>query len=64
MACWWSLAGFERAQALLETGDKRIVESNLYDDYWGCCRDGRGLNTSGEILMDVREKLRSTAVSA
>jgi ribA/ribD-fused uncharacterized protein len=52
------------ARALLETGDKRIVESNLYDYYWGCGRDGRGLNTYGEVLMDVREKLRSaTAVS-
>jgi ribA/ribD-fused uncharacterized protein len=52
------------ARALLETGDKRIVESSLYDYYWGCGRDGRGLNTYGEVLMDVREKLRSaTAVS-
>ncbi|QVL50569.1 MAG: NADAR family protein [Thiocapsa sp.] len=54
----------ESARALLETGDKRIVESSLYDYYWGCGRDGRGLNTYGEVLMDVREKLRSaTAVS-
>ena len=53
------------ARALLETGNKRIVESSLYDDYWGCGRDGRGLNTYGEVLMDVREKLRSaTAVSS
>jgi ribA/ribD-fused uncharacterized protein len=52
------------ARALLETGEKRIVESSLYDYYWGCGRDGRGLNTYGEVLMDVREKLRSaTAVS-
>jgi ribA/ribD-fused uncharacterized protein len=49
----------ESARALLETGDKRIVESSLYDYYWGCGRDGRGLNTYGEVLMDVREKLRS-----
>jgi predicted NAD-dependent protein-ADP-ribosyltransferase YbiA (DUF1768 family) len=47
------------ARALLETGNKRIVESSLYDYYWGCGRDGRGLNTYGEVLMDVREKLRS-----
>jgi ribA/ribD-fused uncharacterized protein len=54
----------ESARALLETGDKRIVESSLYDYYWGCGRDGRGLNTYGEVLMDVREKLKSaTAVS-
>jgi ribA/ribD-fused uncharacterized protein len=51
----------ESARALLETGDKRIVESSLYDYYWGCGRDGRGLNTYGEVLMDVREKLRAAA---
>jgi ribA/ribD-fused uncharacterized protein len=50
----------ESARALLETGDKRIIESSLYDYYWGCGRDGRGLNTYGEVLMDVREKLKST----
>lgn len=53
------------ARALLETGDKRIIESSLYDYYWGCGRDGRGLNTYGEMLMDVREKLRAAmAVSS
>jgi ribA/ribD-fused uncharacterized protein len=54
------LAHPESARALLETRDKRIVESSLYDYYWGCGRDGRGLNTYGEVLMDVREKLRTT----
>ncbi|SDW31729.1 NADAR family protein [Thiocapsa roseopersicina] len=53
------------ARALLETGDKRIIESSLYDYYWGRGRDGRGPNTYGEVLMNVREKLRSaTAVSS
>ncbi|WP_296807090.1 NADAR family protein [Thiocapsa sp.] len=54
----------ESARAILESGDKRIIESSLYDYYWGCGRDGRGLNTYGEVLMDVREKLiAATAVS-
>ena len=51
----------EAARALLLTGDKPIVESSLYDYYWGCGRDGRGLNTYGEVLMDVRERLREEA---
>jgi ribA/ribD-fused uncharacterized protein len=52
------------AQALLQTSDKRIVESSLYDCYWGCGRDGRGLNPYGEVLMDVRQKLRSAKVDS
>ncbi|MBK1643583.1 hypothetical protein CKO25_02695 [Thiocapsa imhoffii] len=51
----------EAASALLQTGDKQIIESSLYDYYWGCGRDGRGHNTYGEVLMDVRERLREEA---
>jgi hypothetical protein len=47
----------EVASALLDTGDKKIVENSQYDYYWGCGRDGRGHNTYGKILMDIREKL-------
>ncbi|TNF32853.1 MAG: NADAR family protein [Gammaproteobacteria bacterium] len=45
------------ASALLNTGDKKIVENSQYDYYWGCGRDGRGENTYGKILMDIRVKL-------
>lgn len=45
------------ANALLATGDKQIIESSQYDYYWGCGRDGRGKNTYGKILMDIRGKL-------
>ena len=45
------------ADALLETGDSNIVETSQYDYYWGCGRDGRGKNTYGKILMDIRQKL-------
>ena len=47
----------EVTNALLETGDKKIVENSQYDYYWGCGRDGRGKNTYGRILMDIRDKL-------
>jgi ribA/ribD-fused uncharacterized protein len=48
----------EVAEALLDTGDKKIVESSQFDYYWGCGRDGRGHNTYGKVLMAVRDKLR------
>ena len=47
----------EVARALLETGDKKIVENSQFDYYWGCGRDGRGENRYGKILMDIRKKL-------
>lgn len=46
-------------QALLDTGDNAIVESSLYDHFWGCGRDQRGHNHYGKVLMDVRARLRS-----
>ena len=48
----------EVAQALLDTGEKSIMETSQYDYYWGCGRDIRGHNTYGQVLMAVREKLR------
>ncbi len=46
------------AEALLETGDRMLVENNSYDYYWGCGRDRRGENHYGKVLMNVRNKLR------
>lgn len=54
----------EVAEALLDTGDKALVENSLYDHYWGCGRDQRGHNYYGKVLMDVREKLRSEALQS
>ncbi len=48
----------DMADALLETGDKNLVESSLYDYYWGCGRDRRGENQFGKVLMNIRVKLR------
>jgi ribA/ribD-fused uncharacterized protein len=47
----------EIADLLLSTGDKHIVESTMYDYYWGVGRDGRGHNVFGIVLMAVRDKL-------
>ena len=47
-------------ERLLATGDRQIVEGNDWGDtYWGVC-NGVGLNRLGEILMEVREKLRNS----
>jgi len=45
-------------QILLETGDALIVEHTQRDRYWGDGGDGSGKNKLGQILMEVREKLR------
>ena len=49
----------EVAKALLATDTRKIVESSMYDYYWGCGRDGRGHNTYGKVLMAVRDKLKT-----
>ncbi len=46
-------------EILLGTGEEEIVENSPTDYYWGCGKDGTGKNRLGEILMQVREKLRS-----
>lgn len=45
-------------EALLETGERAIVETSQYDYFWGCGRDTRGDNHFGRVLMDVRSQLR------
>ena len=45
---------------LLGTGDAEIVEHTANDRYWGDGGDGRGKNMLGQILMRVREELRSS----
>ena len=47
----------EVAEALLATGDSKIVENSQYDYFWGCGRDRRGKNTYGRVLMNVRARL-------
>lgn len=49
----------EIREILLATGDEEIVENSPIDYYWGCGKDGSGKNMLGQILMEVREILRS-----
>ena len=47
----------EIADALLKTGDQKLVENSVYDYFWGCGRDRRGKNMYGQVLMNIRNKL-------
>jgi ribA/ribD-fused uncharacterized protein len=47
---------------LLGTGTAKLVEHTANDSYWGDGGDGSGQNRLGQILMQVREELRSAAV--
>jgi ribA/ribD-fused uncharacterized protein len=44
---------------LLETGNAYLVERTMNDGYWADGGDGSGRNRLGELLMQVREELRS-----
>ena len=52
------------ATALLDTAERKIIETSQYDYYWGCGRDTRGLNTYGRVLMNVRARLAGEAATA
>jgi ribA/ribD-fused uncharacterized protein len=51
-------------EILLATGDARIVKHTENDAYWGDGGDGSGENRLGQILMRVREELRSMLTTA
>ena len=40
-------------------GDAKLVEHTTNDSYWGDGGDGRGRNMLGQLLMQVRDELRS-----
>ena len=44
---------------LLDSDEKLIVETSLYDHYWGIGRDLRGDNMAGRVWMDVRERFKA-----
>jgi ribA/ribD-fused uncharacterized protein len=43
---------------LLSTGDETLVEHTDNDDYWGDGGDGSGKNMLGQLLMQLRDRLR------
>ena len=48
----------ELSELLLATGDAKLIEHTTNDNYWGDGGDGRGKNMLGQLLMEVRAKLR------
>lgn len=44
---------------LLGTGNAKLVEHTANDSYWGDGGDGSGKNVLGQLLMKVREELRT-----
>lgn len=47
-------------ELLIQTGDKYLEETNWWNDtYWGVC-NGKGENKLGQILMCVRELIKTT----
>ena len=56
----------ELQKALLATGDEELIEGNYWhDNTWGdcyCdrCKDIKGQNLLGKLLMQVRDELKSS----
>lgn len=46
------------AALLLSTGEAKLVEHTENDSYWGDGGDGSGRNMLGQLLMEVRARLR------
>lgn len=47
------------AQRLIDTGDEELIEGNWWGDrFWGQC-EGIGRNMLGQLLMELREKLKT-----
>ena len=46
-------------QKLLDTGDAKIIEATVKENYWGCGPNNDGQNNYEKILIKVREKLRT-----
>lgn len=60
--CWEKFQIPELREALLETGDKELIEGNWWSDfYYGMCMRGGeliGENHLGKILMEIRYKIK------
>lgn len=48
----------ELKKLLLSTQKRHIAEHTINDCYWGDAKDGSGLNRLGELLVQLRSKLR------
>jgi ribA/ribD-fused uncharacterized protein len=46
-------------EKLLSTGTAKLIEHTQNDRYWGDGGDGTGLNRLGELLMEIRDRIRA-----
>ena len=49
----------ELKELLLKTENSKLVEHTVNDSYWGDGGNGSGKNMLGQLLMKIREKLRT-----
>lgn len=50
------------AKLLIETGDKKLINTDSEDEYWGVGHDGNGDNMLGQYLMKVREFVKEVYI--
>jgi ribA/ribD-fused uncharacterized protein len=44
---------------LINTGEAKLIEHTSNDIYWGDGGDGKGKNMLGQLLMELREELKT-----
>lgn len=52
----------EAREALLATGNTRLVKYGSLSKFWGAGVNGSGKNMLGKLLMELRDELRNTRV--
>lgn len=48
---------------LLATAGSKLIEAAPGDKYWGCGKDGSGVNRLGALLMELRDELLAVTVA-
>lgn len=48
---------------LISTGNRQLIEHNMYDDYWDDGGNGSGSNVFGKLLMQVRKELQTFSLT-
>jgi N-glycosidase YbiA len=49
----------ELRKLLLATSGEELIEDDVTNEYWACGANGKGKNRLGQLLMQVRQELRS-----
>jgi ribA/ribD-fused uncharacterized protein len=49
----------ELKNLLINTGEAKLIEHTSNDIYWGDGGDGKGKNMLGQLLMELREELKT-----